>query len=253
MKENNLTLIIEEKPPDLEFTPVFSQPKLTKIKSSKNSMEKLIKWALICYHREDKEEFGRIYNQLLQEYKPILDWAYLSWDYLLTTQGFRYLPRKGVEKYYSHGDYRACTQGDYKKLINKCFKTLLLNYPVNGCFSSYLRNNFWSQVVKEYEILKVPKDKKERLLTDYSYLRCIPYQFLNRYHEEKVKQTLRILEKLEFQILELYFLKFYTDEAAAQESKLELNKFIEIKQIALDKIRFRDYLSYALLKQIERY
>jgi hypothetical protein len=53
--------------------------------------------------------------------------------------------------------------------------------------------------------------------------------------------------------IELYFLRFSTDQACAQESKLGIGKFLEVKQRALNKIKFYDYLSYALLKQIERY
>lgn len=253
MKGKELNLLLEEKLPDIEYRPVFFQPKLGKIKISKSSLEHLVKWALICYRRQDKDEFGRVYNELLKEYKPLLDWAFLSWDYLLTTQGIRYLPRKGIEKYNSHGDYRPFTQKDYRRMLHKVFKEILLTYSPNGNFNSYLREKFWAKVLSEYELLKIPQGKNERLLTEYSYLRCIPYRFFNRYHEEKVNNSLRMLNKLEQMAIELYFLKFYTDEACAEESNLRIEKFLQIKDSALNKIKYHDYLSYALLKQIERY
>jgi hypothetical protein len=54
-------------------------------------------------------------------------------------------------------------------------------------------------------------------------------------------------------VIELYFFRFYKDEAGAEERNLSLEEFIRIKEQALHKIKTEDPLSYALLKQIERY
>ena len=245
--------LMREKISNWEYTPVFYQPKLTKIKLSNLEPEPLIKWAFICRRKNDAEEFGKTYNTLVQEYKPLLDWAFLSWDYLVTTQGIRYLHRGGREKYFCHGDYQAFTPRHYKKLLYRCFKELLFNYSLEENFTTYLRKNFWDKVVREYDILRIPKNKKERLLTEYSYLRCVPYKFFNSFHENKVRASLNILNKIELQVKELYFLKFYSEKACAQEMNVEINDIFIIKNQALNKIKFYDLLSYSLLKQIERY
>ncbi len=155
-----MPFFIAESNHDFEYTPILYQPKLKKVKATNSNIDTLTKWTLLCYERSDKEEFGKNYNILLQEYKPIIDWAFLSWDYLLSTQGFRYLRRLGLDLYYSHGDYRAFTQSDYKKLLNRCFKNLLLTYTPNGSFTEYLRTNFFKSVIKEYRRLRYPKDAK---------------------------------------------------------------------------------------------
>lgn len=253
MENLNLQLILEEKPPELDYIPVFYQPKLRKLKATNLDIKPLIKWAKICYQRKDMEEFAKVYNQILQEYKPLIDWAFSCWDYLLTTQGYRYLPRKGTDKYFCHGDYKIFGQREYKKLLNRCFKELFLNYQPDGNFTGYLRYNYWNKVVEAYNELRKPKSEKERLLTDLSYLRCIPYRFLNRYHQERVNNTLNLLDPLEKKVVYLYFLKFYTEEAVCQETNLDAAEMNSVKEKALNKLQTKDKICYALLKQIERY
>lgn len=253
MKEEILIKLEEKLPEELEFSPVFSQPKLKKVREGKYKPESLIKWAKYCLKRNDREEFNRVYNELLQEYKPLLEWAYACWDYLLTTQGFRYLPRKGLQKYFCHGDYRALTIRDYKKLVNKCFKELVLTYSPNGSLTKYLKARLWNKVVREYDKLKYPQNAKERLLTNYSYLRCIPYKFFNRYHQKRVEEALSKLDADELEIIDLYFFHFYREEVCAGEKKISLEDFLKLKEKILQKLKDIDLLSYALLKQIERY
>jgi len=253
MENLNLQLILEEKPPELDYIPVFYQPRLKKLKNTNLDVKPLIKWAKICYSRKDMEEFTKVYNHILQEYKPLIDWAFTCWDYLITTQGFRYLPRKGTDRYFCHGDYRAFGQREYKKLLNRCFKKLFLEYQLNGNFTGYLRSNYWNKVVQEYNELRKPKSEKERLLTDFSYLRCVPYKFLNRHHQKRVHHTLNILEPLERKIIYLYFFKFYTEEAICEEINLTIVEITALRERALDKLQNEDKISYALLKQIERY
>ncbi|HDI45994.1 MAG TPA: sigma-70 family RNA polymerase sigma factor [Candidatus Omnitrophica bacterium] len=253
MKNLNFSLILEEKSPALDYTPVYYQPPLKKLKASNLDVKPLIKWAKICRDRNDIEEFTKVYNQLLQEYKPLIDWAFLCWDYLVTTQGFRYLPRKGTDRYFCHGDYKPFDQREYKKLLNKCFKNLFLKYQPNGNFTGYLRKKYWNMVIQEYNELRKPKSEKERLLTDFSYLRCVPYRFFNRHHQDRVNETLNILQPLEKKIIYLYFFKFYTHQAICGEINLDVWKMTVVKERALKKIYNKDKISYALLKQIERY
>jgi hypothetical protein len=253
LKENAIALISEEIPEELKFIPVFSQSKLIKTREGKLNPESLIKWALYCLKRDDKEEFNRIFNNLMTEYKPLLQWAYSCWDYVLTTEGFRYLPRKGIQKYYCHGDYRAFTLRDFKRLIHKSFKELLLSYSLNGSITRFLKKHIWGKIISNYNLLKIPQNKKERTLTNYSYLRCIPYKFFNRYHQEKVENTILKLKPEEIEIIELYFFKFYKDKVCAQEKNMVLEEFLSLKEKILAKINQIDNLSYALLKQIERY
>jgi len=249
-------LIQEEIPLELEFPQVFVQPKLETCCQGKSNIPKLLKKIKKSREKNDGESFTHAYNELVTEFRPILKWAYSCWDYLLTTQGIRYLRRSEGEKLYCHGDYRAFTDKDFNHLIYKVFKECTINYAEksNGKnFIFYLKKNFWKRISEEYKKLEDPPNPRERKLTAYSYLRCIPYEFLNSYHQEIVDSTLEKLEKEEKELIELYFLNFLKEEEIIKEKKLSLEEFYRLKEKILDKIYFINPLVCALLLQIERY
>lgn len=249
-------LIVQEIPPELEFPKVFIQPKLGVCHRGRSNVPHLLKRIKESGKKRDGESFTRAYNELVIEFRPLLKWAYSCWDYLLTTQGIRYLSRREGEKLYCHGDYRAFTDKDFQRLIYKVFKECAITYAErsNGKnFPFYLKKNFWNKISDEYKKLENPPNPKQRKLTQYSYLRCVPYEFLNSYHQEIVNITLKKLKKEERELIELYFLNFLKEEEIVKEKNISLKEFYSLKEKILHKISLINPLVCALLLQIERY
>lgn len=249
-------LIAEEPDLELDFPQVFVQPKLDNPCRGKSNIPKLLREIQRSQKRKDGESFTRAYNELVVEFRPFLQWAFSCWDYLLTTHGIRYLTRPEGEKLYCHGDYRAFTDKDYHRLIHKVFKECVIKYAEenNGKnFIFYLKKNYWSRIIEGYDKLENPPNPKERKLTQYSYLRCVPYQFLNNYHQKLVDDILEKLEREEREIVELYFLNFLKEEEIIKEKNISLQHFHRLKEGILEKISILNPLVCALLLQIERY
>jgi len=250
------TLIETEPQLELDFPQVFVQPRIASFGRGKSNVPQLLTKIQRTHTSGDGEGFTRAYNELLVEFRPALNWAFSCWDYLLTTEGIRYLSRPEGEKLYCHGDYRAFTDKDYYRLIHKMFKECVLSYGVktNGNpFTFYLKKNYWSRILEEYKKLENPPDPRQRKLTQYSYLRCVPYEFMNRYHQEKVAEILSRLKTEEREIAELYFINFYKTEEILKIKNLTPDTFQSLKEEILVKIAFLDTLVHALLLQIERY
>ncbi|MGE4357835.1 MAG: hypothetical protein AB7E08_04705 [Candidatus Omnitrophota bacterium] len=249
-------LLLEEMPPELDFPRVFVQPKLEVYCRGKSNVSALLKKIGISLKKKDGAKFTEAYNELVAEFHPFLKWAFSCWDYLLTTQGIRYITRTEEEKAYCHGDYRAFTDKDYHRLIYKVFKKCVVNYDKKKegkNFIRYLKNYFWQKIITEYKKLENPPDHRQRKLTLYSYLRCVPYEFMNRYHQEIVTDTLTKLEKEERELIELYFLNFLKEEEIVKTKKITMENFYRIKEEILSKISLLNPLVHALLLQIERY
>jgi hypothetical protein len=104
-----------------------------------------------------------------------------------------------------------------------------------------------------YATLENPADPLQRKLTGYSYLRCVPYQFLNPYHHHRVYQAVRQVPPPLRETVELYYLSFYTEEATASRIGASPFAFRRRRAAAMRAICSRDFLSHALLLQIERY
>lgn len=250
-------LVAEEDGLDIEFPQVYVQPKKpTTFAQGKENITQLLKQIRKCFLAKDGEGFTKSYNALLLEFKPAINWALSCWDYLLTTEGIRYLSRPEGEKLYCHGDYRAFSDKDFNRLIHRVFKECVLSYETKTdgrSFSLFLKKNFWNKIILEYKKLENPPDPRQRKLTIYSYLRCVPYQFFNFYHQEKVNRILEILKPEEKEIVELYFFNFFKEEEILKRKGINHESFLEKKQKILDKISFLDPLVHALLLQIERY
>ncbi|MCM8779096.1 MAG: hypothetical protein NC834_04875 [Candidatus Omnitrophica bacterium] len=249
-------LLAEEPPLELDFPRVFVQPRLESCSQGKKDIPRLLKKIEQSKKERNGETFTEAYNELVVEFRPILNWAHSCWDYLLTTQGVRYLMRPEGEKLYCHGDYRAFTDRDFHRLIYKVFKECILDCAgKNNCknFILYLKKNFWKRILEEYNKLENPPDPKQRKLTPYSYLRCVPYEFMNRYHQERVEGILKRLKCEEQEIVKLYFLNFYRIEEILRIKNLTPQAFQNFKKDILYKIACLDTLVYSLLLQIERY
>ncbi len=273
------SFVEEEAPPlDLWLPQLFRRPKAPCFQRGKAPIQKLVAQAAKAHQSQDSSGFGQAYGELLAEFQPAIQWALSCWEFLLSTEGCRFVLRSMEEKLYCRGDYRAFSQNDFQRIVYRTFKECLFLY-VSGCdsgpsrrvphrrglnyaaippfettgFRWVFKQTFWPTLLKNYRTLENPPDPAQRKLTGYSYLRCVPYQFLNPYHHERVHGTVKGLPPSQRQAVELYYLRFYKEEAAALNLRISLYAFWRRRKGALRLIAQKDYLSYILLNQIERY
>lgn len=200
--------------------------------------------------------FGLSFGTLTAEFQPALQWLLSCWDYLASSQGCRFIARTPEEKAYCHGDYRVFTEKDFERLVTTVFKERLIAYSEEtprGGFEGYLRQTLWAAVQCRYLALENPADPTQRKLTGYSYLRCVPYQFLNPYHHNRVTRAVRQIPAVLRETVELYTLCFRTEEAAISRIGVSPFAFRRRRAAAMRAISSGDFLSHALLLQIERY
>lgn len=253
LKTKESGLLLEEVELAPEEPQVWVQPPNPIFPTWDTKLKRLFRQARESYHSGNKITFSECYNPFLSKFGSVLNWALDSWDYLVTVQGCRFLERLPYEQIFHRGRYRAFTKNDYQKMIHKIFKENLLKYSGKNNFSVYLSDNFWKCILDAYEKLKEPLDSRQRLLTSYSYLRCIPYKFLNSCHQEMVETVLDHLPGREREIIDLYFLSFYTNRATAEEMDASFKEVMAGKKDGLKRIYSLDPLTHALLGQIERY
>lgn len=254
----------EEEPAlEIALPQVFKQPRLFAIR---RGQLKNVEWLVARLYRAQLEQpgpasmsrgpLGQEYQALVNEFQPLLAWAAASWDYLLTTEGCRFIRRSEHEKTYCRGDYRAVTDKDYSRLLHRLFRHSVMQFAKHSgshTLAAYLRTHFWDTVVAAYRKLENPVDPRQRKLTPYSYLRCIPYRFLNRTHEELVHVAVSGLARNERRALGAYFLDFCTLEAVAESMQLSAPAGRELVRRGLLSLYFEHRLVYCLLRQIERY
>jgi hypothetical protein len=228
------------------------------------NLNRLLRQAQAAYrHPCDTASFGLVYGQLTAAFAPLIQWAHSCWEYLLAQKGCRFVARSLHEKAYCRGDYRAFTERDFERLVHSAFRSVAEEYlkervanngrPTALSFESALRLRFWPKIVECYEALENPPDPNQRKLTGYSYLRCIPYQFLNPYHHRRVYAAIQRLPKPLMDVIELYHLRFFKEEAVAKRLNLSIPTLHQRLKNGLRTIASEDFLSFVLLKQIERY
>jgi DNA-directed RNA polymerase specialized sigma24 family protein len=204
---------------------------------------------------------GEDYQDLVTEFQPLFTWAVACWDYLLTVEGVRFLPRQGEQKAYVRGDYRAFTDRDYSRLTHRVFRECVLEYlgqapaaeAPTPSLSQWLRARFWPRVVDGYRALSRPPDARQRDLSPYSYLRCVPYRFLNAFHDTLVRDVLQRLPQAERDAIDAYFLHFFTLPAAARHLSCPPEACGASLHRGLTRLLLEERLVYCLLRQIERY
>lgn len=268
--DHNEPLQVEEEPAlEIALPQVFTQPRLTHLRRHKLAN---LEWIVAKLYRRHVDEqaapetiarlngravvLGPGYQDVVNEFQPLFDWSIASWDYLLSTEGCRFLPRCGEEKRYARGEYRAATVRDYSRLSHRVFRQCLLDYACSAGLHSltgYLRAHFWEAVVLAYRRLEDPPDPRQRKLTAYSYLRCSPYRFLNAFHHELVYDTVGTLSGHAYRAIERYFLSFHTLPATAEVIGLPLEACEELLRQAAADLLIHHRLVYCLLRQIERY
>lgn len=254
-------LWIEEEapPPTIAMPRVYRRPaapEFSRRNRSIPSIPSILAKAKKAYQAADRPAFGIAYGELTVQFQPGIAWAFSCWEFLLSTEGCRFLPRSSDEKRFCRGDYRIFTEADFRRFVYRAFKDCLQEYlkealPVT--FDWYLKQAFWSTILKGYRSLEQPADPRERVLTPYSYLRCSPYQFMNGTHQERVYSTVGKLFPLHRQVVDLYYLRFYRQEAVASTIRISPIAFRRRQLQALRTLATADPLTYVLLTQIERY
>ena len=249
--------LIEDEPAcEIALPQVFVQPTLTLLQRGKIPQvdalaERITQRALA----HPDSPLGTEYQELVAEFQPLFTWATACWDFLLSTEGCRFLPRGG-DTYGLRGDYRAMTDRDFSRLAHAVFRTCVFEFaarPEAPRLAQWLRERYWPRLLEAYRRLAMPADPRQRWLTPYSYLRCVPYRFLNDVHQQLVDQTLQRLPAASRAALNTYFLHFFTEPATAEAMACPLEACAEWLRQGLVSLLIHDRLVYCLLRQIERY
>lgn len=258
LSADELLQVQDEPALEIALPQVFAQPPLVTLQRGKLPN---IGWLVTRLHQraaaqEAQPALGPDYQVLVNEFQPLFTWGLACWDFLLTTEGCRFLPRMGGDRSVYRSDYRVFTDTDFSRLLHRVFRQCVLDFAqssVEESLGSYLRARFWEQVRASYQRLDTPPDPRQRKLTAYSYLRCIPYQFLNDYHHELVHRTVQGLAEDESRAVQAYFLQFHTPDAAAGAVGRSVDDTAALLRRALMSLLIEHRLVYCLLRQIERY
>ena len=151
----------------------------------------------------------------------------------------------------ARGDYRVITEKDYSRMVHAIFRACVLTFaqtPEASSLSAWLRPRFWPLVLDAYRRLEQPPDPRQRTLTPYSYLRCVPYQFLNDYHHDLVYATTLRLADRERQAIDAYFFHFYTEAATAEAVGCPAEETLALLAHGLIKLLIHHRLVYCLLR-----
>jgi len=257
MQADETVLVQDEPELELALPQVFDQPTLTTLQRGKvPHVEALIAKIYKGYQANPKAALGADYQDLVTEFQPLFAWAVACWDFLLSTEGCRFIPRNGEQKGGARGDYRALTDKEYSRIVHSIFRACILEFaqqPLAPALSPWLRERFWPLILEAYRRLENPPDPRQRTLTPYSYLRCMPYQFLNDFHHDLVYATVGHLAENEQQAINAYFFHFLTESATATALNRPLEESLALLRQGLVKLLLNHRLVYCLLRQIERY
>jgi hypothetical protein len=242
---------------EIALPQVFEQPALTILQRGKlPNVEGLVAQIFRRYQEAPAGPLGQDYQELVTEFQPLFAWTIACWDYLLSTEGCRFVPRQRLHLSNTRGDYRAVTDKDYSRIVHAIFRSCVMEFaqqPSAPSLSHWLRERMWPLIRDAYRKLENPPDPRQRVLTPYSYLRCVPYQFLNDFHHALVYSTLQRLPEAEWRAIEAYFLHFYTEAACVETLGCAAEAWKGSLRSGLIKLLVSDRLVYCLLRQIERY
>jgi hypothetical protein len=252
------TVHVQEEPAlEIALPQVFVQPELSVLQRGKlPHVEASAADIFRRHHANPDGPLGLEYQELVTEFQPLFTWTIACWDYLLSTEGCRFLPRQGEHRAGARGDYRAVTDRDYSRMVHGVFRCCVFEFaqePGGPSLSQWLRVRFWPRILDAYRQLENPPDPRQRTLTPYSYLRCVPYQFLNDFHHDLVYATAQRLPPMEWRAIDAYFLHFYTEPASAQVLECSIEELRSWLRHGLLKLLINHRLVYCLLRQIERY
>ena len=252
------TVYVQDEPAlEIALPELCSQPELTVLQRGRIANVEALVSQIYRHHQEHPDgAMGPVYQELVTEFQPLFAWTMACWDYLLSTEGCRFVPRQGEQRFGVRGDYRAVTDKDYSRMVHGLFRASVLEFarqPEASSLSLWLRQRLWPSILENYCKLENPPDPRQRVLTPYSYLRCVPYQFLNEYHHDLVYSTVQRLPEMEQKAVSAYFFHFYTETASAAALTCPSEELLGRLRAALVKLLVNDRLVYCLLRQIERY
>ena len=257
MLGERLVHVQEEPALEIALPQVFVQPELTVLSRGKLANVEAVVAQLVRRHRANPDDaLGTEYQELVTEFQPLFAWTIACWDYLLSTEGCRFLPRRGELRMGSRGDYRAVTEKDYSRMVHALFRRCVVEFaqqPEAPSLGQWLRERLWPLILETYRQLENPPDPRQRTLTPYSYLRCVPYQFLNDFHHELVYTSVRRLPATAWRAIDAYFLHFFTEPASADAVGCPVEALQASLRHGLRTLLVHDRLVYCLLRQIERY
>ena len=258
VSQEHETVYVQDEPAlEIALPQVFTQPALTVLQRGKLPHIEALVAQIFRRHQEDPYgSLGQAYQELVSEFQPLFTWATACWDYLLSTEGCRFLPRHSKQRAGTRGDYYALSDKDYSRMVHGIFRACVLEFardPSAPSLSQWLRERFWALILAAYRHLENPPDLRQRTLTPYSYLRCVPYQFLNEFHHDLVYTTAQRLPTREWKGLDAYFLHFYTETASAESLGVSIEEWRVSLSHALTTLLVHHRLVYCLLRQIERY
>lgn len=257
IQDHDGVYVQEEPALEIAIPQVFVQPELTTLQRGKlSNVETLVAQIFRRYQVDPAGALGPDYQELVTEFQPLFTWMIACWDYLLSTEGCRFVPRAHRQQNGARGDYRAVTDKDYSRMVHGIFRACVLEFaqhPHEPSLSRWLRERLWPMTREAYRQLQYPPNPHQRILTPYSYLRCIPYEFLNEFHQTLVYATIQQLPDVEHRAIDAYFLRFLTEPAAADALRCSLEECLALLRQGLTKLLVKDRLVYCLLRQIERY
>ncbi|MBI2174088.1 MAG: hypothetical protein HYU33_02690, partial [Candidatus Omnitrophica bacterium] len=158
------TLVYVQEEPALEIAlpQVFEQPPLVALVRGKlSNVEGLISFIFRRHNENPEGVLGSEYQELVLEFQPLFSWSVACWDYLLSTEGCRFIPRVPSQKIGARGDYRAFTDKDYSRMVHAMFRSCVLEFaqrPLESSFSEWLRGRFWLRISEAYQQLSIPRD-----------------------------------------------------------------------------------------------
>jgi len=256
-QDERLVFVQDEPALDIALPQIFDQPSLATMQRGKlGNVEALVAKLYRGMSANPQGGLGPDYQELVTEFQPLFTWATACWDYLLSTEGCRFVLRNGEQKNGARGDYRVVTDKDYSRIVHGIFRACVLTFaqtPEATSLSQWLRPRFWPMVLEAYRRLEQPPDPRQRTLTPYSYLRCAPYQFLNDYHQDLVTAVVHRLPARELQAIDAYFFHFFTEAATAEALGSSWPEAEVLLRESLVKLLVNHRLVYCLLRQIERY
>lgn len=257
MLGERLVHVQEEPALEIALPQVFVQPELAALQRGRlPNVEAAVAQIFRRCRANPEAPLGPEYQELVTEFQPLFTWTIACWDYLLSTEGCRFLPRHGELRAGARGDYRAVTDKDYSRMVHAIFRQCVLEFaqqPEALSLGQWLRERLWPRILEAYRRLENPPDPRQRILTPYSYLRCVPYQFLNDFHHELVYSTAKRLPPPEWAAIDAYFLHFYTEPASADAMGCSVEELLARLRQGLRTLLLNDRLVYCLLRQIERY
>jgi len=255
--EQRLVHVQEEPALEIALPQVFVQPELVVLSRGRlSNVEGLVAQSFRRHHADPDAALGPEYQELVNEFQPLFAWTIACWDYLLSTEGCRFLPRRGDFRMGARGDYRAVTEKDYSRMVHALFRRCVFEFaqqPEVPSLGQWLRQRLWPLILEMYRQLENPPDPRQRTLTPYSYLRCVPYQFLNEFHHDLVYTSVRRLPEMEWRTIDAYFLHFFTEPASAEAVGCSPEELLASLRRGLRTLLVNDRLVYCLLRQIERY